>query len=306
MRVYRARRRALKALQPDIFCKMLRELMTETLFALGADQTLTDGMGTNVAEIVPSGLNRDRPKSDPCSKEALETTRLTSKIEAPRRGRGRPAGPSLRILLTQKFPDGATAEMLIGAGFRGDLPAALERKDVQEQHGRYVWHAVSRPDPTHVREPQGSPNPPALLPLVPVLDLEHLNKEELRTERFRLKRYRSTRLRSGSGGALWTRRRSTRVPTRWTELASRHRLRSIKPIMAILNYLLVFTGWQRRNRLTGPKSSAASFRWTICHVSSGKSMKTCAGRNSMNWSAASIWPPGKQSTSSCTQRPKCQ
>jgi hypothetical protein len=70
--------------------------------------------------------------------------------------------------------------MLIGAGFRGDLPAALERKDVQEQHdGRYFWNMVSRPEPTHVMEPQGSPNPPALLPLVPVPDL---NKQELRTE----------------------------------------------------------------------------------------------------------------------------
>ena len=143
MRVYQARRRALKALQPNIFCKMLRELMTETLFALGADQTLTDGMGTNVAEIVPSGLNQDRPKSDPCSKEALEITPPTSEIAAPRRGRGRPAGPSLRVLLTQKFPDGATAEMLIGAGFPGDFSTALKRGAIKqlEQDGRYVWIA---------------------------------------------------------------------------------------------------------------------------------------------------------------------
>jgi hypothetical protein len=48
--------------------------------------------------------------------------------------------------------------------------------------------------------------------------------------------------------------------------------------------------------------SAGSFRWTTCQVTSGKLTKTRVMRNSMNWNAASIWRPGKQSTNSCILR----
>jgi ParB family chromosome partitioning protein len=108
-----------------------------------------------------------------------------NEVAAPvNRGRGRPSGPSLRILLTQKFPDGATEEVLIGAGFRGNLAAALERKDVEEQADRYVWIAGSRPRPTQITEPRASSNQPALLPSVP--DLVRLKIEEPLIERFRI------------------------------------------------------------------------------------------------------------------------
>jgi hypothetical protein len=159
--------------------------MTETLPALGAHPALSDDRGTKVGQIVPFGCN-DEPKSHLFGREALETTPPISEIAAARRGRGRPSGPSLRILLTQKFPDGATAEMLVGAGFRSDLTAALKRKDVKAQHGRYLWIAVSRPEQTHATQPQVCSNPLALLPPVTDPDPARVNKEELRTERFRI------------------------------------------------------------------------------------------------------------------------
>lgn len=159
--------------------------MTETLPALDEHPALSDDRGTKVGQIVSFGCN-DEPKSDLFGREALETTPPTSEIAAARRGRGRPGGPSLRILLTQRFPDGATAEMLFGAGFRGDLAAALKRGDIKEQDGRYVWMAVSSPEPTHATQPQVWSSPLALLPRVPDLDLTRVNKEELRTQRFRI------------------------------------------------------------------------------------------------------------------------
>jgi ParB family chromosome partitioning protein len=158
--------------------------MTENLPALGSDPPLSDDLRTNVTEIVPFGSDDDGPDSDLCGKKAFETTPQSSETAAPRRGRGRPAGPSLKILLTQDFPDGATAEMLVEAGFRGDLAAAQKRENVKEQDGRFVWIAVSRPEATHVMEPRTSSNPPALL--LPPISVTDLNKEEVRTERFRI------------------------------------------------------------------------------------------------------------------------
>jgi hypothetical protein len=76
--------------------------------------------------------------------------------------------------------------MLVGASFRGDLAAALKRKDVKAQDGRYVWIAVSRPEPTHAIQPQVFSNPLALLPSVADPDRAGVNKEELRNERFRI------------------------------------------------------------------------------------------------------------------------
>src|SRR6516164_7381267 len=161
--------------------------MTETMLAPGADVALSDDTGTNVSGIAPFGCNDDSLKSDLCDAEALETTRPISKIEAPRRGRGRPTGPSLKILLTQNFPDGATADVLIfRAGFRGDLAAALKREDIKEQDGRYVWVAMSKSEASDITDPRASPNLLAPVPPAPVVDLGHLNKEELRTEPFRI------------------------------------------------------------------------------------------------------------------------
>jgi ParB-like chromosome segregation protein Spo0J len=114
------------------------------------------------------------------------------------RGRGRPSGPSLKILLTRIFPDGATAEMLIGAGFRGDLAVALKRGDIKEQDGRYVWIAVSRSEATHVTEPRALSNPSAPVPSVSVADLAHLHKEELRTEPFRIEHISFDKIRVGA------------------------------------------------------------------------------------------------------------
>jgi ParB family transcriptional regulator, chromosome partitioning protein len=102
------------------------------------------------------------------------------------RGRGRPSGPRLEILLTQNFLDGATAEMLIRAGFRGDLAAALKREDIEEQDGRYVWITEPKPEANDISEPGGLSNTPALLPPVPIADLAHLNSPELRIDQFRI------------------------------------------------------------------------------------------------------------------------
>jgi hypothetical protein len=58
--------------------------------------------------------------------------------DAPKR-RGRPSGPSLKVLLTKLHPDGATAEQLAKDGFLGDLHSALKRRSVRqlEEDGRY-------------------------------------------------------------------------------------------------------------------------------------------------------------------------
>jgi ParB family chromosome partitioning protein len=156
--------------------------MTEILPALGADLALSDDMGRNVAEIVPFECNDEGASLGLWSKEAFKTKPQSGETAAPVRGRGRPAGPHLKILLTQSFPDGATAETLFEAGFRGDLAAALKRGDIREQDGRYVWIAVLRPEAIKVTEPRTLSNPPAPVPLA---DLAHLNKEELRAQPFR-------------------------------------------------------------------------------------------------------------------------
>ena len=176
--------------------------MTETQPALSADLALSDDTGTNVAQVVPSGCNDDRPKSDLWGKEALEITPPTSEIAATRRGRGRPAGASLRVLLTQRFPDGATAEMLIAAGFGGDLSAALKRGNIKEQGSRFVWIGVSRGERTQVSELRVSSNPPTVLPPVPDPDLGRLNKEKPLTERFRIEEIPPDKIKIGRGGAF--------------------------------------------------------------------------------------------------------
>jgi uncharacterized ParB-like nuclease family protein len=57
-----------------------------------------------------------------------------------KRGRGRPSGLSLKRLLTEKYPDGATAEMLVCAGFVGDFSAALKRGQVKQlEDANYIW-----------------------------------------------------------------------------------------------------------------------------------------------------------------------
>jgi hypothetical protein len=72
--------------------------------------------------------------------------------DAPKR-RGRPSGPSLKVLLTKLHPDGATAEQLAKDGFLGDLDSALKRRSVQlEEDGRYVWIGDATPDCTRASE----------------------------------------------------------------------------------------------------------------------------------------------------------
>jgi hypothetical protein len=48
-----------------------------------------------------------------------------------KRGRGRPTGPGLRKLLTQKFPDGASMADLIGAGFTGEINRYLATGEIE-------------------------------------------------------------------------------------------------------------------------------------------------------------------------------
>lgn len=160
--------------------------MAEIPPAPDADLTLSDDMMTNASEIVPFGCNDDNPQSDVYSNAAFDTTPQTSETAAPKRARGKPPGPSLKKLLTQHFPDGATVEMLAEAGFRGDLGAALKREDVEEQEGRYVWVAVSPPKATDAPEPRALSDPPASLAPEPVVTAAHLNKEKLPNRQFRV------------------------------------------------------------------------------------------------------------------------
>jgi ParB/RepB/Spo0J family partition protein len=94
--------------------------------------------------------------------ESIETTEPTNEADAPvKRSRGRQSGPSLKVLLTQKYPDGATTAELVVAGYTGDFSAALKRQDVKQlEDGRYIWignsertigseHAAERGESAH-------------------------------------------------------------------------------------------------------------------------------------------------------------
>jgi hypothetical protein len=62
-------------------------------------------------------------------------------VERPvKRGRGRPTGPSLRKLLTQKFPDGASMNDLVNAGCGGEFKRHLDTGEVEmNAEGVYRW-----------------------------------------------------------------------------------------------------------------------------------------------------------------------
>jgi len=166
--------------------------MNETRPALGIDLALSNDMMTNGPDIVLSRDNDGNRKSGLCAKVALETMAQAGETASPKRGRGRPTGPSLRMLLTQTFSGGATPEMLIGAGFGGDLAAALRRKDIKEQHGRYVWVAVSKPEVGDIADLPASLN--LLAPEPPVLGVE----SELPTEPFRIEEISLDKIKVGS------------------------------------------------------------------------------------------------------------
>jgi hypothetical protein len=217
------------------------------------------------------------------------------------RGRGRPSGPRLEVLLTRNFPDGATAEMLIGAGFRGDLAAALKREDINEQHGRYVWVAMSKSEASNITAPRALSNPPAPVPPVPVVDLARLNKDELQTQPSCIEEISLDKIRV-------TARRRVLDQVKVDAIAdSMDRIGLQIPITVYgtdNDDFELGVGLHRHaaaKSLGWTKFFAESFRWMSAHASSGKSTKICVARNSMNWNAASIWWPGKQSTSSCTR-----
>jgi hypothetical protein len=69
--------------------------------------------------------------------EPVETTGSTSD-KAPKRGRACPSGPSLKVPLTQSYPDGAIGEELVAAEFLGHLQAAIDVRRLDGE-GRYVW-----------------------------------------------------------------------------------------------------------------------------------------------------------------------
>jgi hypothetical protein len=57
-----------------------------------------------------------------------------------KRGRGRPTGPSLRKLLTQKFPDGASMNDLVNAGYGDEFKRHLDTGEVEmNAEGVYRW-----------------------------------------------------------------------------------------------------------------------------------------------------------------------
>ncbi len=160
--------------------------MTEALPTLRTDLALREDMIRNFAEIAPSGCNDASSKSAPFGDETLEITPQASETVASKRGHVRHAGPSLKILLTQNFPDGATAEVLARAGFRGDLVDARKRGNVKEHDGRYFWLEVSAPKVTDATELRGLFDPLASQPAAPVVNPAHLNQEDVPTERFRI------------------------------------------------------------------------------------------------------------------------
>ena len=62
-------------------------------------------------------------------------------VEQPvKRGRGRPTGPSLRKLLTQTFPNGASMNDLVKAGYGGEFKRHLDTGEVEmNAEGVYRW-----------------------------------------------------------------------------------------------------------------------------------------------------------------------
>jgi hypothetical protein len=165
--------------------------------------------------------------------------------------------------------------MLVGAGFRSDLTAALKRKDVKAQHGRYLWIAVSRPEQTHATQPQVCSNPLALLPPVTDPDPARVNKEELRTERFRIEE----------------------IPLDKIKVRARRRALNQAKVDAIADSM-------DRMGLQTPITVCKTVNGDseLIVASSGKSMKTSGVPSLPSLNGASIWRPGRKFTNSCTRQ----
>jgi hypothetical protein len=100
----------------------------------------------------------------------IETPQSEADATVTNRGRGRPSGPSLKVLLTEKFPNGATAQELAAAGYTGDISAALKRQQVKQLDGCFVWiTATATPEGASSAAPEALPA--SLVTTAPGIDL---------------------------------------------------------------------------------------------------------------------------------------
>jgi len=107
------------------------------------------------------------------SGEPVETTQSEAEAPGTNRSRGRPSGPSLKVLLTEKFPNGAMAQELAAAGYTGNISAALKRQQVKQADGCFVWIAApATPDSASSATPVALPDSPVTT--APVTDVRCL------------------------------------------------------------------------------------------------------------------------------------
>jgi hypothetical protein len=106
--------------------------------------------------------------------EPVETAQSEADAPVTNRSRGRPSEPSLKVLLTEKFLNGATAQELAAAGYTGDISAALKRQQVKQADGCFILVAAtatldgaSRPAPVALPD-----SPVTTAPVIDVADLQ--------------------------------------------------------------------------------------------------------------------------------------
>jgi len=106
--------------------------------------------------------------------DPVETAQSEADVLMTKRSRGRPSGPSLKVLLTEKFPKGATAQELAAAGYTGDISAALKRQQVKQADGCFIWvAATATPDGASRPAPVALPDSPVTTaPVTDVLCLQ--------------------------------------------------------------------------------------------------------------------------------------